>query len=347
MRVFVFEFFTGGGCYTLPEELEPTPRFIREGGAMLRALIEDFTRCAGVTVAILADTRWQSPGPLPRCEMRPVSGPEEFDRHFSRLCEVADYTLVIGPESRGILLSCVAQAESLGARLLSPSARFVAWAANKHATAEVLARHGVRGTEGWTPGEFLDRHHSAATFPVIIKPACGAGSEGIRMCGDADTVRFACATAGDSEGMRIERFYPGHAYSRAVMCGPQGVLWLPLCEQHLSSDDTFRYEGGRVLSTQRFEERLRRQLAGMDPIWSETIGYVGIDLVLGPDEEGADDVVIEVNPRLTTSYVGLRSAVTANLAECMLSLATGGRPNSLVATRDVRFSSDGTVHAVD
>ena len=50
---------------------------------------------------------------------------------------------------------------------------------------------------------------------------------------------------------------------------------------------------------------------------------MGVDLVLGRDPTGAEDFVIEVNPRLTTSYVGLRAAAKTNLAEAMLRVAEG------------------------
>ncbi|HEU5303158.1 MAG TPA: ATP-grasp domain-containing protein, partial [Gemmatimonadales bacterium] len=45
-------------------------------------------------------------------------------------------------------------------------------------------------------------------------------------------------------------------------------------------------------------------------------GYVGVDLILtrhGP-------AVLEINPRLTTSYCGLRQAVGVNTAAVVLSL---------------------------
>ena len=53
---------------------------------------------------------------------------------------------------------------------------------------------------------------------------------------------------------------------------------------------------------------------------AEPFGYLGVDLVLGADVNGRDDVVIEINPRLTTSYIGLRAAAShgVNLAEAML-----------------------------
>ena len=43
------------------------------------------------------------------------------------------------------------------------------------------------------------------------------------------------------------------------------------------------------------------------------VGYFGIDMVLA--EDVANDVVIEINPRLTTSYCFLREWSKENLAE--------------------------------
>ena len=71
-------------------------------------------------------------------------------------------------------------------------------------------------------------------------------------------------------------------------------------------------------------------------------GFVGVDLVLGADPDGADDAVIEINPRLTTSYVGLRAAVRPNLAETILQVCNGGDAE-LAATGRVEFTATGSV----
>ena len=42
-------------------------------------------------------------------------------------------------------------------------------------------------------------------------------------------------------------------------------------------------------------------------------GYVGVDLILTQDEA----LLIEINPRLTTSYIGLRQVIDFNLAEAI------------------------------
>ena len=46
-------------------------------------------------------------------------------------------------------------------------------------------------------------------------------------------------------------------------------------------------------------------------------------MILGSDRRGAEDVVLEVNPRLTTSYIGLRHIVCGNLAARMIDVARG------------------------
>jgi predicted ATP-grasp superfamily ATP-dependent carboligase len=72
-------------------------------------------------------------------------------------------------------------------------------------------------------------------------------------------------------------------------------------------------------------------------------GYLGVDLVLGESADGADDFVIEINPRLTTSYIGLRAAVEENLAAAMLDIAEGIELPQVEVHQFVRFDADGNV----
>jgi predicted ATP-grasp superfamily ATP-dependent carboligase len=61
---------------------------------------------------------------------------------------------------------------------------------------------------------------------------------------------------------------------------------------------------------------------------------------------GADHAfVIEINPRLTTAYVGLRAAFGANLAALILAACDGRRAPLPRPERRVRFSSTGRIRA--
>ncbi len=54
-------------------------------------------------------------------------------------------------------------------------------------------------------------------------------------------------------------------------------------------------------------------------------------------------MLIEVNPRLTTSYVGLRHVMAENLAAAMLTMAEGGSVALSWNGRQADFAADGTV----
>jgi predicted ATP-grasp superfamily ATP-dependent carboligase len=73
------------------------------------------------------------------------------------------------------------------------------------------------------------------------------------------------------------------------------------------------------------------------------LGYVGIDLVLGEAADGSADYVIEVNPRLTTSYVGLRRAAEGNLAAALVAVAEGRPAHLTFRAQPLEFLSDGTI----
>ena len=75
-------------------------------------------------------------------------------------------------------------------------------------------------------------------------------------------------------------------------------------------------------------------------------GFVGVDLVLGREPDGSEDFVIEVNPRLTTSYVGLRAAARSNLAEVMVNIANGATASIEYTDRPIEFDTSGNVSYV-
>src|SRR5262249_43040605 len=72
------------------------------------------------------------------------------------------------------------------------------------------------------------------------------------------------------------------------------------------------------------------------------LGYVGVDLVLGDAADGSQDWLIELNPRLTTSYIGLRALARTNLAEIMLKVAVGEEASEPAwYSHKVTFQTDG------
>ena len=96
MKVFVYEHMNGGAL--AGESAEDSLR--TEGWAMLSAVLADFNsyRCKGIDTTTLLDTSRSAPGRIVL-----VSAPHKADSVFRELAREADRTLVIAPETGGIL----------------------------------------------------------------------------------------------------------------------------------------------------------------------------------------------------------------------------------------------------
>jgi predicted ATP-grasp superfamily ATP-dependent carboligase len=142
---------------------------------------------------------------------------------------------------------------------------------------------------------------------------------------------------------RVEQFCPGEPVSVALLRGPAGQSALPPCRQRLSDDGRFQYLGGSLPLPPPLAYRATRLAERAVAALPNTLGYVGVDLVLGAETDGAGDFVIEVNPRLTTSYIGLRAASRENLAAALLEVAEGRVPRLSFAADRVEFNAIGQV----
>jgi predicted ATP-grasp superfamily ATP-dependent carboligase len=332
MRVFVYEFMTGGGLWSLDPPTPPSASLLREGMAMLCAVAEDFTRIRGCEVLLLLDRRIRT-ALLPACQVLEIGSAASEMPALTHCAAEADWTLLIAPEFDSHLLRRCRHVEDAGGRLLSPDSDVVALASDKSRTAEFLAAAGVP-----TP---LARMLPAAEqlprgfpYPAVLKPLDGAGSLGVRLVRRAEDP----ISRDRSSALRLEQFCPGLAASVAVLCGPRVRLPLEPCAQHLSTDGCFRYLGGSLPLPEPWRSRASRLARRVAACLPDTHGYVGMDMVLGEGGEESD-YVIELNPRLTTSYLGLRQVVRGNLAEAMLRAAAGERPSLLFARQPIEFSA--------
>jgi len=131
------------------------------------------------------------------------------------------------------------------------------------------------------------------------------------------------ATEFESAKWLWQRYVPGTAASIACLCGENRRIFLRGGYQLLSKDGQFRYLGGELPLPPPLEHRARRLAEATLAAFPELRGYVGFDIVLGNDLAGREDYVIEINARLTTSYLGQRQLCRQNLAEMLVRLLTG------------------------
>jgi predicted ATP-grasp superfamily ATP-dependent carboligase len=331
-RIFVYEYVTGGGTLGHPIRQMPSGSLLREGCSMVTALAADLIDIPKTEVTLLRDARLPDL-PTPQCQQVLIHGAEEERTQFQRLASSADRTIVIAPEIAGALADRCRWVEASGGRLASPDSRFVSCAGNKTQTADLLRSAGlpVPDSRPVVRGEPLPADFS---YPAVLKPNDGAGSVGIQRIADPNDPYDTTALEADG---RLEAYRPGCSASVALLCGPAGKTSLPPCTQRLTEDGRFRYLGGETPLRKGLSERARSLAVASIDCLPPALGYVGVDLVLGAAGDGSQDVVIEVNPRLTTSYIGLRRLLKTNLAWAMLRVADGRDVELSFACRHVKF----------
>ena len=279
-------------------------------------------------------------------------GPGTEPEMVRRLANAADWTLLIAPEFDGILLERVRWVEQAGGHLLGPSASAVEIAADKVACAQLLTENGVPVVEGRMV-RLSDEFPHDTLYPAVLKPRDGAGSCSTFLVPNATSVAAVISQA-DEEGLNgevlLQRFVPGLSASVAFLVDVDDVTPLLAAEQYISNDGRFRYLGGRVPLDQELAGRAidlgRKAVLAMPGLR----GYVGVDLIIQdrPDmvtnTQSFADYVLEINPRLTTSYVGYRSLAADNLAEHLVRACSGDRAGPIRWNPGtVRFRADGSI----
>jgi len=312
VRVHVFEFICGGGlaCLPLPASLA------REGDLMQAALIADLLEVPDVDVSFARDQRLALPdGPLRTARVRWRTPNEPPWDALAREMAESDAVWPIAPETGGELERAARSVLAAGRVLLGPDPEAIALAGSKRATAQRLAEQGIEVVPCFDPGSVW----SAIEGPWIVKPDDGAGGVDTRVFLNREEAAAAAVVDG-VQGLIAQPWIAGEAMSLSVVAVPGRVVVLSVNRQrlrlrpaalHLEAIEVNCEPASAPLAS--LAERVAAAIPGLR-------GYFGIDFVRTP----TGPVVIEVNPRLTTSYAGLRTALGVNVAEWVVAGATGG-----------------------
>lgn len=306
MRIFVYEHLCAGG---LGPDVADSLR--HEGRAMLDAIVADFRRLPGIEVVTLLDQA----------------------ERFGELAASCAWTLVIAPEFDDLLRSLSQTVLDVGGRLLGSMPAAIRLTGDKLETGRFWHQRGV-------PHPRTRPVRARPSPSWVLKPRHGAGAQATYLIGaseDREHVWQRACKEWPSGDFIEQEYVAGLDASVALLVGTTQMIPLLPARQLVSTTGQFRYLGGWLPLPEPLASRVIKlalqAVAGINGLR----GYVGVDLIVG--DHG--DYAIEINPRLTTSYLGLRQLCKQNLAELILCLAQGASITPLSwHAGEVHFSTD-------
>ncbi len=309
MKVLVFEYISGGGLagQALPPSLEA------EGSMMLQALVDELKSLQDIQLSVLLDTRCVKPAILADSEIIVVGLGQDTKAMLPELLVEADLFWPIAPESDGILQGLAELAVACNTKILLSDSVTLQICADKWSTYRELAKHrlpvvetrlAVDGTEGWV-GD------------VVVKISDGVGCQDSFVV-NAARLPDAVAELTAPERYILQPYQSGQAASLSCLFKHRRGWLLCSNQQKIVLDQgRFSLQGCLVNvdnPKRNFYQHLVTAIAeAMPGLW----GYVGIDVI---ETAEVGPLVLEINPRLTTSYVGIRRATGINVAEQVLRL---------------------------
>jgi len=314
MKILVFEYITGGGFnkQNLPSAL------LAEGCLMLQALLDDLRRYAQLghelEVMVMLDERVNSLIDTSGILVVLISPEQNTTDEFTRLAQNCDAIWPIAPEFDGILQDLCQTVADLNKLLLTSSAQAVTVTGDKWQSYQHLKQHHIATvpTRLFTGVDQYEGDCSA----WVVKPLDGVGCIDSYILSDRQDFMAMQARSGR---YIIQPQLVGQTTSLSCLF-KQGRAWLLCANQQQFTINKQQYHLAQLIVNHIDDLAAYRALVdaialALPELW----GYVGIDLIETPEQTW----VLEINPRLTTSYVGINKALGLNVVDAVLQLVHG------------------------
>ncbi len=275
-----------------------------EGMAMLSTLAASFQRCGHEVV-------YPTAGPVIGAG-EPVLLRSGFGDFLAQAD--ADAGLVIAPDD---LIPGFVEVMEENASNLGSSPKSAGLCADKASCTIVLEKRGVPVVEVVTRTD-------GGPGPYVLKPRYGCASEGVEIVSNVP----------ENDDRMVTRYHEGEHLSVSLVSSEDRVLPLTLNRQLVDMDGSVEYRGSQVPYPSAREEEIF-SVARMAARALDLRGYAGIDLVVGDLPR-----VVDVNPRPTTSIVGIARVMQEELADLILRARFGTLPERVTIEGECTFTKE-------
>jgi predicted ATP-grasp superfamily ATP-dependent carboligase len=329
-KIFIFEFVSGGGY----NKVDIPSSLFCEGYAMLRTTIEDFKKL-GFQIITLLDVRIEFLSQYLKADIiKIVNKNDDYTKIYIECVKESSYCFIIAPEFSNILYNLTKIAKDNKKTVLSVGLDGIILGTSKLKTYNFFLENKVNTPQTYTIPlkkkyfdlEFILQKFDTLGCPIIIKPEDGVGSESIFYFETKAQIVHFFEDSNEkldlSRNFILQEYIDGEDLSASIINGgpskkPRAMnqIILSINAQTIKFKDSVNdsiYLGGftPVVDYEILKNSLEKILESMD--LSKFRGYFGIDFI-----KKADNSIyfIEINPRLTTSYIGIRNILEYNPLE--------------------------------
>lgn len=300
MNIMIAEYAVGAG---------ETGTILLEGRAMLDVLVKSF-EAAGYGVV------YPTSGPVLSAGTPVLT--DDFDSTVDSLSKHCDAALIVAPDELLGYLTELIEKNTVNLGCPSGSVRLCA---DKLMCTKALndAKINVPRT-----GTSADMDMFSNGEMVVVKPRWGCASENTFLITYDKDKRI-------PEGFVATEYIEGDHMSVSLVVG-ETTLPLTVNRQNIKLDSRIQYDGGTVgIETARNPEMFEVACRSAEKLGCR--GYIGVDIVM--EEEAW---VIDVNPRPTTSIIGIDRLMDAKLGELIIKARFGRLPGSVHISEEYAFT---------
>lgn len=317
-RIFIFEYISGGGF----NQVDIPISLFTEGFGMLRAIVEDFKNL-DFQIKTLIDYRIQHMTRYLKADFTmEINQSMDIFYEVKNAVKDCDYVFIIAPEFSDILYKLTKLMKDQNKIILSTNLETIRLGSSKLETFKYFKEKKVSTPQTYRlPSHLLNEDDVIKIFskfecPVIIKPEDGVGAESIFYFENNNQISdFFSSNQNNLELDRtyiMQEYISGKDLSVSLISNSQGPNILSINAQlvefsKLNSESTYMGGYTPIFDYEVIEKQLKKQVQQLD--LKGSTGYYGIDFIRKTNNSLS---FIEINPRLTTSYIGIRNITKKN-----------------------------------
>lgn len=330
-RIFIFEFVSGGGF----NRVEIPSSLFCEGYGMLRSIIADF-KAIDFEITTLLDERIDFLTPYLKADsLQYIKSDDNYINIFKKSVKECDGAFIVAPEFTNILYDLTKIVKKENKKLLSISLKGIELGSSKINTYTYFRAHNVKTPKTYPIPlkngldlDFITQKLKEFNSPIVIKPLNGVGAELIyyfeKKSQIYDFFKGSEANIDLNREYIIQEFIEGEDLSVSLVGCPLDAQQASIPPKILSinsqdiniknSKGDSEYFGGStpVENYKQIIKIVSKTLRKLD--LSMFNSFFGIDFIRNHDSL----TFIEINPRLTTSYIGIRHILNGNPVEYIL-----------------------------